>query len=325
MEAENRINLDVPRYDQSTFIGRLKHFMEITDWRLCFKSDKVLDDAKELLVKYRIGEEPPGTSDEDVYYAKRVYESAFHPDTGDKQNVIGRMSFQVPGGMILTGAMLTFYRSTPAVVFWQWANQSFNALVNFTNRNAKSSLSVEQMGVAYVSATSAALVTALGLKKVLAKSRSTLLQRFVPFVAVAAANCINIPLMRQNEIKNGITVCTKDGKELTESKVAAVKGISQVVSSRIFMAAPGMTILPFVMERLEKQAWLVKNPRLNAPFQTMACGVLLTAMVPIACSLFNQTCELDTSAIAKLEPEAYAKLEGVCQEIPEKVYFNKGL
>lgn len=43
-------------------------------------------------------------------YAKKLYESAFHPDSGDLQNVFGRMSFQVPGGMAITGAMLQFYK-----------------------------------------------------------------------------------------------------------------------------------------------------------------------------------------------------------------------
>jgi hypothetical protein len=59
---------------------------------------------------FRIGKEPPGTTQQQVIYAKKLYESAFHPDTGDKQNVFGRMSFQVPGGMAITGAMLQFYR-----------------------------------------------------------------------------------------------------------------------------------------------------------------------------------------------------------------------
>lgn len=32
------------------------------------------------------------------------------------------MSFQVPGGMLITGAMLQFYRTVPAIVFWQVSN-----------------------------------------------------------------------------------------------------------------------------------------------------------------------------------------------------------
>lgn len=52
-QQQHRINLDVPRYNQSEFSGRLRHFFGITDWRLCFKSDEELNQAKDLLDKYR--------------------------------------------------------------------------------------------------------------------------------------------------------------------------------------------------------------------------------------------------------------------------------
>lgn len=47
---------------------------------------------------------------DDIFYAQKLYQSAYHPDTGELQNVVGRMSFQVPGGMALIGAMMTWYR-----------------------------------------------------------------------------------------------------------------------------------------------------------------------------------------------------------------------
>ena len=38
--------------------------------------------------------------------------------------------------------------------------------------------------------------------------------RFVPFVAIVAANMANIPLMRSEELKNGIPVTDEDGNKL---------------------------------------------------------------------------------------------------------------
>jgi hypothetical protein len=49
-------------------------------------------------------------SEDDMNRARRLYLSAYHPDTGQLQNIIGRMSFQLYGGTILCGAMLVFYK-----------------------------------------------------------------------------------------------------------------------------------------------------------------------------------------------------------------------
>lgn len=155
-KEDTRIDIDAPLWDQHTFAGRFKHFAFVTDPRTVFASSAKLYAAKQLCLKYRDREEPDDTTRDQIIYAKKLYSSAFHPDTSELQNVIGRMSFQVPGGVILCGGMLQFYQTIPAVLFWQFLNQSFNAIVNYTNRNAKSPVSVTQLGVSYVSATTSA-------------------------------------------------------------------------------------------------------------------------------------------------------------------------
>ena len=150
------------------------------------------------------------------------------------------------------GAMVTFYKTVPQVVFWQWINQSFNALVNYTNRNADSDVSVGRLGAAYVSATASALGVAIGLNKYLERSAPPIFRRFVPLLAVAAANCVrscgdvvaisgeisgvfrfqvNIPLMRQTELASGVDLRDEMGNRVCKSKHAARKGIGQVDSS----------------------------------------------------------------------------------------------
>jgi len=53
--------------------------------------------------------------------------------------------------------------------------------------------------------------------------------RFVPLTAIAAANCINIPLMRQVELREGIVVSSLEGCEIGKSKTAAFDAVAQVV------------------------------------------------------------------------------------------------
>lgn len=165
-----RINIESPRYDQNTFEGRAKHFFITTNPLNVLATDAQLELAKKIVEDYRNGVEDKNLTEDEIWDAKQLYDSAFHPQTGEKLFLLGRMSFQVPGNMTITGCMMTFYKSTPAVIFWQVANQSFNAIVNYTNRNASVGVTNEQLGTAYVAATSASVATALGFNKIISSS-----------------------------------------------------------------------------------------------------------------------------------------------------------
>lgn len=318
-----KINLDEPRYDQETYTGRAKHFFLTTNPLNLFVSNTKLEEAKCLVQTYKCGKALPRHVTEDTLWkAKTLYDSAYHPDTGEKMNLIGRMSAQVPMNMLITGGMITFYQSTSAVVFWQWLNQSFNALVNYTNRSGDVVQTDRQILTSYVLATSGAVGTALALNS-LVKKMPPLVGRLVPFAAVAAANCINIPLMRAQELKHGTTIYDINGNKLGYSKVAAQYGIGQVILSRICMALPGMVLTPVVMDYLEKRGTLCRYPWLALPASVGILGLCLTFATPLACAFFKQKASLPFSYLEDDVKEEIKKKHDVTSI--DRIYYNKGL
>lgn len=319
---EQRIDIEKPYWDQSTYKGRALHFLTVTNPLNVFANAKQLEHARDVVTKYRKGDSLAqlGITEEELWKCKYLHDSAYHPDTGEKMLLIGRMSAQVPMNMMITGCMLTFYKTTAHVITWQWVNQSFNALVNYTNRSGSSPIPMNTILQSYAVATGGAVATALGLNRLL-RNAPPLVGRLVPLAAVAAANCVNIPFMRMSELQNGIELQTEDGKKVGNSKRAAKKAIAAVTLSRILMASPSMILAPLLMTYMDRRKLLRNAKWAVVPIQVLICGVCLTFATPLCCALFVQRVPI---SVNDLEPEVRDQVLFKDPSL-QTVYYNKGL
>ncbi|GMR36726.1 hypothetical protein PMAYCL1PPCAC_06921, partial [Pristionchus mayeri] len=307
-----------PRWDQKTFVGRAKHFFSTVNPFNILISSEELEKSRKIVVDYKEGKFSSGLTVGELWKAKEAFDSAYHPETGEKMFILGRMSSQVPCNMVLNGGLLTFRSSLPAVVFWHWLNQSFNAVVNYSNRSGDGA-SNKRLLISYACATSGAVGTAISLNS-LVKNASGIGARLIPFSAVALANAINIPCMRSKELQYGIVLRDENGDEVGKSKLVARWAICQVVVSRIAMAASTMVTVPLLMKLIEKRKWY-KSRWMAAPIQTLIAGLTLFFSTPLGCAFFEQNASINVTSLE----------ENVRREIdarpnpPKVVYYNKGL
>ncbi|KFO21088.1 Sideroflexin-5 [Fukomys damarensis] len=209
-----------------------------------------------------------------------------------------------------------------STVFWQWLNQSHNACVNYANRNATKPSPASKFIQGYLGAVISAVSIAVGLNVLVQKANKftpatrLLVQRFVPFPAVASANICNVVLMRYGELEEGIDVLDADGNLVGSSKIAARHALLETALTRVVLPMPILVLPPIVMSMLEKTALLQARPRLLLPVQSLVCLAAFGLALPLAISLFPQMSEIETS---QLEPEIARATSS------RTVVYNKGL
>jgi hypothetical protein len=131
------IDVTKPRYDQSTYFNRVRHFSEITDPRNLLASNETLEKSKLLLNDYKQNK-LKDVNEEQLWKAKQLVDSTFHPDTGEKIFLPFRMASFVPTNVPIIAAMLIPNPTTSMIIGFQWLNQSVNVAFNYANANKTS-------------------------------------------------------------------------------------------------------------------------------------------------------------------------------------------
>uniref|UniRef100_A0A672KC38 Sideroflexin-5-like n=1 Tax=Sinocyclocheilus grahami TaxID=75366 RepID=A0A672KC38_SINGR len=288
------------RFDQGSFYGRLRHFLDVIDPRTLFVSEKRLNECMNLLDQFKNGSLPPGVTNVQLWEAQKIKQAIIHPDTGEKIPMPFRMSGFVPFGTPVVVGLLLPNQTFASTIFWQWLNQSHNACVNYCNRNA----------------------TKVGLNLLIKRAEHfspatrILVQRFIPFPAVASANVCNVLLMRHTELSEGISVLDDKGNVVGTSKLAARHALMETSLTRVVLPMPVLLLPPLIMAMLERLPLLQKHSHLGLPVHSMVCLCAFGLALPVAISLFPQNSQIHVS---ELEPEIAAATE--CKILT----YNKGL
>jgi tricarboxylate carrier len=315
--------MDSPKYDQSTFYGRLMGMIEYIDPRGLLLSTSDVKKAQALLEEFKkTGKKPDGVSDEAMWEARKTVEVSVHPVTGEELVKIGRMSAFVPMNVPLCALML-MASGTPQVVFAQWLNQTYNMVNNYVNRSG-ATVDWSALLTSYALAVGASCSIAVSAGKIIqALPVLQVMGPFVPYLAVISAGSANVSFTRMEEWKGkGVAIVSEEGQELGLSLAAGQMGVMQTVLSRsCFLPIAPMVLPVFGMKALGKVAPILAAGALGIVCEiVLICGCIST-MLPCALAILPQKMEIPVS---KLEPE-YQNLKDSKGQPITKVFANKGL
>ncbi|XP_053290013.1 sideroflexin-5a isoform X1 [Pleuronectes platessa] len=291
------------RFNQNTLFGRFRHFLDVIDPSTLFVTERRLQECVALLDRFKQGTLPPGVTDAQLWKAQKVKQAIIHPDTGEKILMPFRMSGYIPFGTPVVVGLLLPNQTLASTIFWQSLNQSHNACVNFCNRNASKPAPASRFVLGFLGAVTSAVSIAVGLNVLLQKANGfspttrLLVQRFIPFPAVASANICNVLLMRHSELSEGISVLDDQGDVVGTSRVAARHALLETALTRVVLPMPILLLPPLIMSMLEKLPLLQRQRGLVLPVHSLVCLAAFGLALPLAISLFPQMSQVKTSVL----------------------------
>jgi sideroflexin-5 len=333
------------RYDQGNFAGRFCRMLLACDPRLLLYTEEQVRTAKAMLDNHHqtnnsSKNDSNSENDRVLWEARRMVESAMHPDTGDIIPRPFRMSGYCPYNGPVCVAMVAS-QSTLPLLFWAWVNQSQNALVNYYNRNASSTMTNETLLYSYSVAVGSALTVAFGLATLIQKrfepSKAKQLLRWVAFPSSVVASSLNCYIVRSPEIDTGIPLLNEHGETIVVatttnadgddnnnlSQIAAARGVYSTTASRAILQAPVYFLPPLLLATVAPlRNLLQKSPALTVPITTYLLLVSFGVGLPATVAIFPQI-----SSIPAQDVEAkFQHLRDAKTQQPHQVfYYNKGL
>lgn len=337
-EDQIPFTMEQPEYDQSSFKGRFMTLVKIQNPFNTFISKKKIEQCQQLLLSQKSLEIEANKNGSIPYLApekaKAIREaqyivgSSVHPDTNEIIPSYQRFcSYSIVNIPILFGMILS-KQTTSNIIFWQWVNQTYNAALNYSNRNASSNLDMKGLSIAYAGAVTASITIGLGMRRILtpyAKNIKGPGQLFFNFLinvtAIGCAGVLNVLIMRSKEIKEGITLVDNEGKERGKSQIIGKSAVLKTAATRVILPIPPLLLPTIAFYVMEKRNIVPKN-RLAKLFTeaTIFFGSMAFAP-PLCCAIFEQTAKAD---ISNLESKFHDLKDSHGNHIKE-LYYNKGL
>jgi len=225
MSSKVSFSIADPEFDKTTYWGRFESIRASNNPLFGLYTNKQILEMQKLIQAQKATEQQQLKEHGDAHVmmapeeikklrtAEYVVNCAIHPDTGKLIPWPMRLSSYIHLNIPITFGLLIAAPTPFNTVFWQWANQSVNAGLNYGNRNASSTYTTKDVAKGYALASVASIVVALGIRKGFSSltknmtgSKVIIGNSFSSAAACGIAGFLNAYIMRASEFESGIDI-----------------------------------------------------------------------------------------------------------------------